>query len=447
MELSTFPSPDVCAGIAGNSDLYGLGIRVGIYLQWVSSLLTNVFLPHRASDSLDANSIFLFAIFIAIVRSTATSGGLNAVEAFIMLQLCFGYLLSVLSVSGLRLTLLNDASAERFLSKIRLDSNWMTRIPSGIQPLFGLSAYRDRQASTNEIKEQLIAARFLKPSFWRCPPEVPVSAMQFYFLKILELVAIYSTISELASNSSAGYPLTALEPIFWFFDLLVFLGLNRSSEQDASDDPAMAFRRERLVAYKESRGLATRSLRPEVFSLGLSSSWKNDRTSWFGIAWRACIVTGIGVYNVWFWFAGVDQLKESSCPSYVFLFCKANILGGARTFFKTMSIVYAVYVGALISSSLYLILAFLKTTLRSLLINFIIIPCAKIILLLGSISSQHARRWLRNLDTTYDKLLEHLGIPNMRQLLSGLAYLSSNAKDDILDNMEQDDPDLNRSVW
>ena len=101
MEPSSLPTRDVCNGFAGNSDLYGLRIRFGIYLQGVSSLLSNVLLPNGVSDSLDANSIFLFALFIAIANATDPPGGLHPIEAFLMSQSCFGYLLSVLNVSSM----------------------------------------------------------------------------------------------------------------------------------------------------------------------------------------------------------------------------------------------------------------------------------------------------------------------------------------------------------
>ena len=55
---------------------------------------------------MDTNSIFLFAVFVATASATHRNGGLHPAEAFIMLQLCFGFLLSVLSVSGFRLNLL-----------------------------------------------------------------------------------------------------------------------------------------------------------------------------------------------------------------------------------------------------------------------------------------------------------------------------------------------------
>lgn len=106
-QLNLYPRA-ACDGFEGNDDLYGLGIRIGIYLQWVSSLLTSLLLPTGASDYLDTNSIFLFAVFIATATATQRNGGLHPAEAFIMLQLCFGFLLSVLSVSGFRLALLRD---------------------------------------------------------------------------------------------------------------------------------------------------------------------------------------------------------------------------------------------------------------------------------------------------------------------------------------------------
>lgn len=107
-----------CNGFDGNDDLYGLGIRIGIYLQWISSLLTSLLLPTGASDYLDTNSIFLFAVFIATATATHRNGGLHPAEAFIMLQLCFGFLLSVLSVSGFRIALLHD--------KINLDPSLLS---------------------------------------------------------------------------------------------------------------------------------------------------------------------------------------------------------------------------------------------------------------------------------------------------------------------------------
>ena len=113
---------DTCNDFASNPELYGLRIRFGIYLQWISSFLTNVLLPDGVSDSLDTNSSCLFAVFIA--------KGFHPVEALMMLQSCFGYLLFVLSVGGLQSMLVHNASAETLLSKLQHISDLTDTMPS-----------------------------------------------------------------------------------------------------------------------------------------------------------------------------------------------------------------------------------------------------------------------------------------------------------------------------
>lgn len=82
-------------------DLYGLGVRLGIYFQWTSGWVSNNVIPDEVSGGLDANSIFLFALMISIV-STTSDRTLTQVDAFIMLQLCAGTIWSVLSIWGYR---------------------------------------------------------------------------------------------------------------------------------------------------------------------------------------------------------------------------------------------------------------------------------------------------------------------------------------------------------
>ena len=121
-EARTMTRRTDCNGILGNPDLYGLGIRVGIYLQWISSLLTIIFLPVGVSDSLDTNSIFVFSVVIAVAKATTSLNHLRPMEAVIMLQMRFEYLLTVLSVSGLRITLLSDPNRfhpDLWLSELR----------------------------------------------------------------------------------------------------------------------------------------------------------------------------------------------------------------------------------------------------------------------------------------------------------------------------------------
>lgn len=62
--------PIVC-GFDGNQDLYGLGVRVGIYIQVVSFFLASTQLKKQSAYLQSSSFIFLFAIFIALVRETA----------------------------------------------------------------------------------------------------------------------------------------------------------------------------------------------------------------------------------------------------------------------------------------------------------------------------------------------------------------------------------------
>ncbi|KAM0308095.1 hypothetical protein ACHAO8_010319 [Botrytis cinerea] len=76
----------------GNSDIYGLGIRVGIYLQWVASILSKTFLEEKdIYDVLNESSIFLVAIFVAtILLITNFIEDAHNVDTLIMLHIFFG---------------------------------------------------------------------------------------------------------------------------------------------------------------------------------------------------------------------------------------------------------------------------------------------------------------------------------------------------------------------
>ncbi|KIW25847.1 uncharacterized protein PV07_08987 [Cladophialophora immunda] len=86
--------------LEGNSELYGLGIRLGVYFQLISTLLANHFLPDALREAWDANTIFLTSILIAIVKSSVRVGDLTAPEAFVMLQMLFAFLLAVYHVGS-----------------------------------------------------------------------------------------------------------------------------------------------------------------------------------------------------------------------------------------------------------------------------------------------------------------------------------------------------------
>lgn len=407
---------EVCSGFAGNSDLYGLGIRLGIYLQWISSLLTNSLLPTTVSDLLDTNSIFLFAVFIAIAVATNLPGGLHPVEAFIMLQLCFGFLLSVLSVNGSKLILFNDAHGldpERILFRLRRTPDTGHRMDRDM--LYEFPFVRNRE---------LIGTPTSGP-----PSGVTVPPLQGLFLRYIDTLAIYSISSGVISGRYGSIMIYSMELNLLVTDLIVFLCMSFDTAHETHDEPVEAYRQERLLDYKNKHKLPMEYQNAKLFSLGLTSPYKNDQVSWLGVFWRSCLVAGIGVYNVWFWIVGIKLLTTDSCPAYIFLLCKARILGPAGTLFKFMSVVYMIYAGGLIITACYSMLAFLGTTLRSLLINLFIMPYTKLLLIIASAGSDGARRTLESFGETRSQCLQWLDIPNVRQLLSAFVYLSSNPKE------------------
>lgn len=79
-------------GFSGNADMYGLGIRVGFYLQWYGVLLASYLdLEEETREMLFSNALFVLATFIALVITTARdSSSLQVVEVYIILLLTFG---------------------------------------------------------------------------------------------------------------------------------------------------------------------------------------------------------------------------------------------------------------------------------------------------------------------------------------------------------------------
>ncbi len=88
-------------GLTGNPDFYGLGIRVGIYIQWITSFIANLFLKKAIEENLGTNTIFLLALFVATVVATVHAS-VQAIEIVVLLQLNFGFIFSILSIWGHR---------------------------------------------------------------------------------------------------------------------------------------------------------------------------------------------------------------------------------------------------------------------------------------------------------------------------------------------------------
>lgn len=89
-----------CA-LDGSPDLYGLGVRVGVYCQITATIIANHGLPDALVSAIDTNVVFLLAILVAMVKASAEHA-LSTAEAFIMLQIILTFLLSVINIYGFR---------------------------------------------------------------------------------------------------------------------------------------------------------------------------------------------------------------------------------------------------------------------------------------------------------------------------------------------------------
>ncbi|KAL6709876.1 hypothetical protein ACN47E_000661 [Coniothyrium glycines] len=74
-------------GFEGNNDIYGVGIRIGIYCQILAVWFANYFLLSEAQVLRDSVSIFSVAILIVSLIFAASPSDILAVEAFVLLQI------------------------------------------------------------------------------------------------------------------------------------------------------------------------------------------------------------------------------------------------------------------------------------------------------------------------------------------------------------------------
>jgi hypothetical protein len=81
---------DTVCSIPGNPDIYGLGIRLGLYLLWIATIFTYECLEDEISNAIDTNLIFFFSISIATFVLSTQSPKPYAEEVYILLVLFFG---------------------------------------------------------------------------------------------------------------------------------------------------------------------------------------------------------------------------------------------------------------------------------------------------------------------------------------------------------------------
>ncbi|KAL7271384.1 hypothetical protein RUND412_005866 [Rhizina undulata] len=80
------PSVDAC-GFKGDGDTYGLGIRIGFYLQWISVCLAVVFYPDEAIALRGANSCFQASMLFGLIYNTVNNPELYAAEALLVVNM------------------------------------------------------------------------------------------------------------------------------------------------------------------------------------------------------------------------------------------------------------------------------------------------------------------------------------------------------------------------
>ena len=92
-----------------SADYFGEGVRLGIYLIWLTSWVANNFVPDEISGAQDANAIFLLALLVSIFKGSAVDEAdrLRYIDGLVLMQLCAGYMFGCFSMWGYRTCLYN----------------------------------------------------------------------------------------------------------------------------------------------------------------------------------------------------------------------------------------------------------------------------------------------------------------------------------------------------
>jgi len=80
---------DGTCDIKGDPDIYGIGIRIGYYLQWVATILAQVYCADSANTNRASTNIITFAVIIISIHGAATEGSLMLCEWYIVQYLVF----------------------------------------------------------------------------------------------------------------------------------------------------------------------------------------------------------------------------------------------------------------------------------------------------------------------------------------------------------------------
>ncbi|KAI2632507.1 hypothetical protein GGS26DRAFT_79607 [Hypomontagnella submonticulosa] len=181
--MSSGAETQSCDVIQGNPDLYGLGIRIGVYLQWISAWINLLVDPLSAQAVYDVNSVFVFAILVAtMIASLDGNPTIQPIETHIMLQFALGFFATTLSTFGVRLYFLRPASIALLRKQLKESA----------------AAFKEMRAST--LKPMTFKDRFiLAAAFPSCIPMHAFSPIKPYHLSWSGVVWRTTTVAMIAA--------------------------------------------------------------------------------------------------------------------------------------------------------------------------------------------------------------------------------------------------------
>lgn len=80
---------NITCGFSGNSDIYGVGIRIGYYTQALAAWHANFFFLREAKNLRAVNGLFLLALVIVILIYAHNAQETHAIEVFLLMQIGF----------------------------------------------------------------------------------------------------------------------------------------------------------------------------------------------------------------------------------------------------------------------------------------------------------------------------------------------------------------------
>jgi hypothetical protein len=92
---------DMTCGFAGNSDLYGLGIRLGVYIQWISTFVAWGWCEEGHEELAGEYLSFVFALMIAMIVVTVQAQPVHTAEIFLLTYILFGGTIAVMAIRAM----------------------------------------------------------------------------------------------------------------------------------------------------------------------------------------------------------------------------------------------------------------------------------------------------------------------------------------------------------